>query len=576
MNYTLKRLIEQIGTKRKIQVLILLLFTIFSALLEMLSIYSIVPFIGLVTNENYVTNIPFIMEFMQISDRNKAVMIYGLLFGLIYILNAISRIFLIYCTSRLSKVVTAELSINMYESKLFDSYSNHIVENSSNIISAITQKSYEVGNVLNAIINIISGGIIFLCIITILISINPQVMTVSILFFAILYYLISLLSKKKISESSKIINLSQNNVVKGLQDGIGAIRNIILDKTHNFYIKLFKKENFKLARKIAFLQFIQQSPRYIFEALGIFLFVILLIYWNETKSKEDFLIIFPTLAALAIGAQRVLPLLNNIYSNFIIIKGSFHQVDEVTNILSRYSHSKKENIKIKKKDISFKNLISFKDVSFSYDKKNNILQDVNFEIKKGSKIGIIGKTGEGKSTFLDLLIGLLEPQKGAIYIDGSKLSKETFDSWHSKVSHVPQKIFLSDDSFLENIGFGKEKEKINKEKVELVSKKSQIHELIIKSEGGYNKKVGEQGISLSGGQIQRIGLARALYKEAELIILDEATNSLDNYTEKLIIEEINNLSKDLTVVIVSHSLDTLKNCDAIFELKNKKVIQVSK
>jgi ATP-binding cassette, subfamily B, bacterial PglK len=574
--YTLKKLIEQISSKRKIQFLFLLAFTVFSALLEMVSIYSIVPFIGLVTNEAYLVNIPYFTEFLEIDDRNKAVMIYGLIFGFLYIFNSISRIFLIYCTARLSKVATAELSISMYEFKLFDSYSNYIIEKSTNLISAITQKSTQVGNVLGAIINLISGGIIFLCIMIILIAINPQVMTVSIFFFAVLYYLISVLSKKKINESSKIVNLSQNNVVKGLQDGIGAIRNIILDKSHNFYIKLFKKENFNLARQSAFLQFIQQSPRYIFEALGIFLFVILLVYWNETKSKEEFLVIFPTLAALAIGAQRILPLLNNIYANLVTIKGSFHQVEQVTNILSNYSLSKKENIKIKKKDINFKNLISFKDVSFSYDKKSNILQDVSFEIKKGSKIGIIGKTGEGKSTFLDLLMGLLEPQKGAIYIDSSKLSKETCDSWQSKVSHVPQRIFLSDDSFLGNIAFGIEKEKINKEKVELVSKKSQIHELIIKSEGEYNKNVGEQGIGLSGGQIQRIGLARALYKEAELIILDEATNSLDSYTEKLIMEEINNLSKDLTVVIVSHSMDTLKNCDVIFEVKNKKVIQIPK
>ena len=576
MIYSLRRLIEQISSKRKIQFLLLLLFTMFAALLEMLSIYSIVPFISLVTNEDYVGNVPYIKEFIEINDKNKAVMIYGLLFGFLYILNAIARIFLIYCTARLSKVATAELSINMYEFKLYDSYSNYIVEKSTNIISAITQKSYQVGNVLGAIINLISGGIIFLCIITILIAINPQVMTISILFFTALYLLISLLSKKKLSESSEIVNLSQNNVVKGLQNGIGGIRNIILDNTQKFYIKLFKKESFNLARKSAFIQFIGQSPRYIFEALGILLFVVLLIYWNETKSKEEFLIIFPTLAALAIGAQRILPLLNTIYINFVTIKGTFHQVEEVTNILSNYSLSKKENIKIKKKDISFKNLISFKDVSFSYDKTGNVLQDVSFEIKKGSKIGIIGKTGEGKSTFLDLLMGLLEPQKGGIYIDDSKLSKETCDSWHSKVSHVPQKIFLSDDSFLENIAFGEEKDKINKKKVELVSKKSQIHEFIIKSEDGYNKKVGEQGIGLSGGQIQRIGLARALYKEAELIILDEATNSLDSYTEKLIMEEINNLSKDLTVVVVSHSLGTLKNCDIIFEVKDKKVIQIPK
>jgi ABC-type multidrug transport system fused ATPase/permease subunit len=572
--YTLKKLIEQIGSKRKIQFLFLLLFTIVSALLEVLSIYSIVPFIGLVTNEDYVGNVPYIKEFILIDDRNKAVMVYGLIFGFLYILNAFSRILLIYCSARLSKMTTAELSINMYKYKIYESYSNYIVEKSANIISAITQKVYAVGHVINAIINIISGGIILLCIIAILIVINPKVMTISILFFATLFILISLLTKKKIKESSKIVNSSQNNVVKGLQNAIGAIRNIILDKTQNFYTKLFKVESFNLARQNAFIQFIQQSPRYIFEATGIFLFVILLIYWNAAKSKEEFLIIFPTLAALAIGAQRILPLLNAVYSNIVTIKGSFYQVAEVTDILSNYSLSKKENIKIKKKDINFKNLISFKNVSFSYDKRSNILQDVNFEIKKGSKIGVIGKTGEGKSTFLDLLMGLLEPQKGAIYIDSCKLSKETCDSWHSKVSHVPQKIFLSDDSFLENIAFGKEKETINKKKVELVSKQSQIHELIIKSEDGYNKKVGEQGISLSGGQIQRIGLARALYKEAELLILDEATNSLDGYTEKLIMEEINNSSKGLTVVIVSHNLNTLKDCDVIFEVKNKKVIQI--
>ena len=317
--YTLKRLIEQISSKRKIQFLFLLVITVFSALLEMLSIYSIVPFIGLVTNENYIINTPYLEEFIELDSRNKAIIVSGLLFGSLYILNAISRIFLIYCTARLSYVVTAELSINMYEFKLLDSYSNYIVEKSSTIISAITQKSVQVGSVLGSIINCISGGIIFLCIVSILILINPQVMIISILFFVALYYLISLLSKKEINKSSKIINLSQNNVVKCLQDGIGAIRNIILDKSHNFYIKLFKKENFNLARNSAFLQFIQQSPRYILEALGIFLFVILLIYWNETKSKEEFLTIFPTLAALAVGAQRILPLLNTIYVNFISI-----------------------------------------------------------------------------------------------------------------------------------------------------------------------------------------------------------------------------------------------------------------
>jgi ATP-binding cassette subfamily B protein len=306
--------------------------------------------------------------------------------------------------------------------------------------------------------------------------------------------------------------------------------------------------------------------------MGIMLFVILLIYFSgSSSSSEKFSTILPTLAALAIGSQRILPLLNAVYTNFIILRGNHYQVAEVVASLNENLIKEQKEKLIIEKNLDLKNLITFNNVSFSYDKKNYILENINFQIKKGLRVGIIGKTGEGKSTFLDLLMGLLEPENGTIYIDDVELTQDTNSSWQSKISHVPQKIFLSNSSLLENIAFGLDLNEIDRNRVELVSKKSQIHEFIMKLENKYLESVGERGIRLSGGQIQRIALARALYKNTEIIIFDEATNSLDVDTEKLIMKELYDLDKNLTVIMVAHRLNTIKDCDIIFEIKDKRV-----
>ena len=572
---TLKNLLSHIEPRRKMQFFFLLFLTTFSGLVEILSIASVVPFISLVTDGIFDKEKFYLSNFIEIKDKEEAIIISGLIFSFLFIVNSCVRICLIYVTSRLSQATAAELSVKIYKAKLFDKYSNHISQSSSGVVAAITQKVYEMAVSISAVITLLSGSFIFICIISILIWVNPSVMIISLVFFGILYLGLIVFGKKSIEKSSQIINRQQNNIVEILQNGLGALRDIILDKTQNFYINIFQKAVFQKGRKQALLDFIQNSPRYIFEGMGIMLFVILLIYSSRvSSSSEDFALIFPTLAALAIGSQRILPLLNQIYSNYIILKGNLYQVSEVTVTLTENLIKEEKEKLIVKKDINLKNIISFKDVSFSYDKKKYILENINLKIKKGSRIGIIGKTGEGKSTFLDLLMGLLEPKNGSITIDDVKLSQETNSSWQSKISHVPQRIFLSNSSFLENIAFGIDINKIDKNRVEVVSKKSQIHKFIMQSENGYLQAVGERGIKLSGGQIQRIGLARALYKNAEVIIFDEATNSLDNSTEKMIMEELYSLDKDLTIVIVAHRLNTLKDCDIIFEVKDKKVEQI--
>jgi len=567
-----KKLLLFIDNRRKIQFFFLLILTIFSAIAEMLSIASVVPFVSLITDGSFTKEKFYLYKFVEFNSKEEAIIYSGLIFSSLFLINSLSRILLIYVTTRLSQVTAAELSVKIFKAKLFDTYTNHISKNSSSLVAAITQKVYEMAVSISSAITLMSGVFIFICIISILIWVNPKVMIISILFFGILYFSLISFGRKIVKTSSKIINEQQNNIVEILQNGLGALRDIILDKSQYFYIQTFQKSVFEKAKRQTIVDFIQNSPRYIFEAMGIVLFVGLLIYSSESsKSSDEFSSILPTLAALAIGSQRILPLLNALYTNFITLKSRLYQVAEVVDSLNQnLIKEEKEKLIIEKK-IDLKNLISFNNVSFSYDKKNYILKDISFQIKKGSRVGIIGQTGEGKSTFLDLLMGLLPPENGTIYIDDVELTQDTNNSWQSKISHVPQKIFLSNLSFLENIAFGIDINKIDRNRVELVSKKSQIHEFIMKLENKYLERVGERGIRLSGGQIQRIALARALYKNTEIIIFDEATNSLDIATEKLIMKELYDLDKNLTIIMVAHRLNTLKDCDIIFEVKDKKV-----
>jgi len=570
---SLKELFSHIRLRRKNQLIALLILTIISGLLEILSIASIVPFVRLITEVNFIKETYFLSKYIHIKDKQEAVILLGLAFSSLYLMNSLLRIFLIFCTAWISRMTTAELSIKIYQSLLNSKYSNHILKSSNVIISDVTQRVYQIGSILNAMINLISFTFIFTCVVAVLISIDPKVMTTAMLFFSALYLLVILSSRKRVSISSRIINEEQNNVVKIVQNGLGAIRDIILQKTQEYYLRAFEKSNFQLFRKIAIIEVIKGSPRYILEGMGIFFFVLLLIFWSQTKTSNEFLLIFPTLAALAVGAQRILPMMNLLYTNFTIIKEFSYQVKEVVDKLNDHSEYEKKKNNIIEKKISFKNDITFKDVSFSFNNKVKIFNNINLQIKKGSKVGIIGKTGEGKSTFLDLLMGLLEPSEGKIMIDDIELSQETVNDWQAKLSHVPQDIFLSDGSFIENIAFGKDTKSIDIKEIISAAKKSQIHDFIDSSVDGYHSVVGERGVKLSGGQIQRIGLARALYNKSKIIIFDEATNSLDNETEKSVMNEINNLDKELTLIIVAHRLNTLKECDLILEVNDKKIFQ---
>jgi ATP-binding cassette subfamily B protein len=305
------------------------------------------------------------------------------------------------------------------------------------------------------------------------------------------------------------------------------------------------------------------------EAIGMTLIAIFA--YTLTIKEEGVNSAIPLLGALALGAQRLMPALQQTYSAYSTIKGSEASFNDVLNLLDQpISKSDQEQ---SHNPIPFKNVIKLTNLSFQYSKDLPfVLKGINLQINKGDRIGFIGKTGCGKSTLLDIIMGLLPPTSGNIEIDGKSLKHNHLSEWRSHIAHVPQNIFLSDASIEENIAFGVPKTKIDHLKVEQVANLAQLEYLKFDLDKGYKTLVGERGMRLSGGQRQRIGIARALYKNADVIIFDEATSALDNKTERLIMESIENLNKDITILIIAHRLSTLKNCDKIFELSNGSVI----
>jgi ATP-binding cassette subfamily B protein len=283
----------------------------------------------------------------------------------------------------------------------------------------------------------------------------------------------------------------------------------------------------------------------------------------------------PILGLLAVGAQRILPILQQVFSAWAAFKGNQASLEEILMYLDQKT-STPENVAAGF-ILEFKEIISFKDVAFKYQTASvEVLSGVNLLIEKGSKVGIIGKTGSGKSTFLDLLMGLLVPSSGEIYVDARRISEDSRSLWQKNVAHVPQSVYLADSTIKENIAFGVPLEKIDISRVYKVAAQAQLSEFIDELPHKYETRVGERGAQLSGGQRQRVGIARALYKRAELIIFDEATSALDEDTENNVMQAINSLDKNLTLVIVAHRLSTLKNCDVIYEILDGALMEVSK
>jgi len=565
---------QHIELKQRRKILFLIPIIIFTSLAEVISIGSVLPFLALLTSPDKFFNHPFVKSIIQrfgFINPEQLLLPLTIIFILFIVIAGVMRLLLLWANTSFSYSIGADLSMNIYNRTLHQPYEIHCARNSSEIISSISNKINVVIGIITMFFTLISSTVILIMIMTTLLFIQPVIALSVFCGFGFIYGVIILLTRKQLSINSDRISFESNYVIKSLQEGLGGIRDVLIDGSQSIYCQIYRNADSSLRRAQASNMFIVNSPRYLIEALGM-VFIVAIAYLLAQQSDGVFKAI-PILGALVLGAQRLLPLLQQAYGALTSILGSKSSFQDILELLNQ---PLPKDIDDQHTPLLFNNSIKLKQIRFRYNLQTPyVLKDINLNIIKGSRIGFIGPTGSGKSTLLDIIMGLLQSADGNLEVDERPITSINNKAWQAHIAHVPQAIFLADSSIEENIAFGVPKNQIDHQRVLQVARQAQIAKTIEGWPKQYETFVGERGIRLSGGQRQRIGIARALYKKADVIIFDEATSSLDNETEQAVIKAIDNLSKDLTLLIIAHRLSTLRNCTQIVELYNGGIKRIS-
>jgi len=540
---------------------------IIASFAEILSIGAVLPFLGVLTAPGRVFELPVSQPFIQalgLTAAEQLLLPLTIAFGLAAVMAGAMRLLLLWASTRLSFATGADLSISIYRRTLYQPYAVHAARNSSEIINAISTKvSSVIGSIISPVLTIITSSVMLIFILIALLSVDPIIALAAISGFGAIYGLIFWITRNRQLINSQHMAHESTEVIKYLQEGLGGIRDVLIDGSQSTYCLIYRNADLRLRRAQASTLFVSGSPRYGMEALGMLLIAILAyIFAQQADSVAK---VIPVLGALALGAQRLLPVLQQAYAAWSNIQGGQVSLQDTLELLDQplpdYADQSSPE------PLPFQQYIRLNQLSFRYSPKTPwVLNRLNLTIAKGSRVGFIGATGSGKSTLLDIVMGLLLPTEGTLEIDGQPVTLGNHRAWQAHIAHVPQAIFLADSTLEENIAFGVPKDQIDHVRVRQAAQQAQIAEIIETWPKQYQTFVGERGIRLSGGQRQRIGIARALYKQADVIIFDEATSALDNETEQAVMQAIEGLSDGLTILIIAHRLTTLKNCTQIVEL----------
>lgn len=566
------RLWFHLGERRQWQFIALLGLTFAAAFAEVVSLGSVLPFLSILIDPDRVMSYPLLVKYLPALGISTATQLaLPLTIGFIFfaLVAGSIRLLLLWANTKFAFSCGADLSSKVYKKTLYQPYHVHISRNTSEVVSGIVNKINSVVNqVISPALALLSSIVLMVAITCTLIFINPMVAISAILAYGLSYYFITRISRGRLRKNSARISYEETQVIKALQEGLGGIRDVLLDGTQAIYCSIFQRADIPLRRALGNNTFIGGSPRFIMEAFGMSLIAILA-YWLG-EEPGGIVLALPVLGALALGAQRLLPAMQQGYSAWATIMGSKASLVETISLLDQ--PLSEDLFEAASNPLPFKSSISFNEVYFRYsDEDSWVLHNLNLLILKGSRVGIIGTTGSGKSTAIDLLMGLLSPSKGIITIDGNPCVGSQLKSWQKTIAHVPQMIYLADTSIAENIAFGVPKNLIDMDRILLAARQAHISDFVESLSEGYDTNVGERGVRLSGGQRQRIGIARALYKRAKVLIFDEATSALDTETELSVMESIDSLDRDLTVILVAHRITTLSRCDKIVELEQGRV-----
>lgn len=564
-----------LSNRRKKQFFYNILTSIISALFELFSVVSILPIISLLNksdaepNNNILIKLNYLLSLLNI---NNIPLVLISIFSLFAIASSLIRLFNHWYSAFIAGRIGSDLGIKLYRNILNSQYKFFLKYNSGKFTTALTYNIQSTVVVIQSIIRGISSLAIILVLIISLLFYQFKLGFFIISFLILVYLLIYKKTKNKLINNGQIIYKSRKNIITDLKDSFSSIRNIIIHDSPYIFINKYSESSFKEYSHLAQNNCIQILPKYLleaafFSAIG-FLGLIISVSF-KTINPINFL------GLISFGCIKMLPALQQLFLSISQIKANQASLLEISNLLD-------ESIILNRKRIEsqgiteFKKSIKFDDVSFKYTKESYyILKNISLEISKGDRIGICGETGSGKSTLVDLILGLLSPTQGKIILDGEPLQNTNLiNEWSKNISHVPQLIFLCDTTIIENIAFGLQKDQIDLNKAKKAAKIAQIHDYIERLPQKYYSRIGEDGIQLSGGQKQRIGIARAIYNSKDLLILDEATSSLDRLTEKKVLDELFKMESK-TIVFITHKEETFRNCDKVFKVNKSKIFDVT-
>ena len=514
----------------------------------------------------------FFLDIFDIKSNSDLILYLSISFILTCSVAGAIRVFFIYILSKIVYFFGNIISNNCYQKILYEDYINLYSKNTNDTLS-IFQKMPIINNSVYVTLLMIYNLVNFTFIFLILVFMDIQITLYASLAFILFYSFIILIFKNRIYINGSIVSEEQGTNIKILRETFNGFRDILINNYRKFYNNLFQKSYSRLIRGNEENRFLFAAPRPILDTFLLSSIGILISINFENYSNLERLI--PIFAVIGVASQRILPILNQLYQGHMSNVDATPHTNFIYNFLKNPNPNSIDNKKFKG-SIKFKKQITFSNVSFSYneDKQNDILKDINLNIQYGSRVGIIGKSGSGKSTFADLILGLLSPSKGKILVDGTTISGKK-NNWYKNVAGVPQNIFITQQSIAENIAFGENIKKINFQNLKNSAKKAQISKFIEDRKDKYFSLIGEKGLKISAGQRQRLAIARALYKKSKLIVFDEATSALDAKSENNILNTIFALSRQkYTLILISHKISNLKKCDHIYKIHNARLYKV--
>lgn len=571
-----KKILNLIDSKNKKYLLFLVFLSCISVILETFSIAVVIPLVSIIIQPDFLLKYKgtkfdqIIPDFFYDVTHGQLMIMFLILFGVTFLLKNIYLLINDYFVASFSNKLKANLTNRLLDRYLFQDYLFHVNKKYSNFLASLTtEAAFLVNGIINPLIVLFTEILLILLLVFIIIIFQLyKVILVFGIFFLMGFLLIKVIKKfsvlwGKLREQEEKIRLeSLNKLLSGIRDVIliGKKKNLL--EKFSFSEKNIAKYNIKN-------NLLLKTPKYVFETMGVFGLVISIIILKKTGSSTFEIL---TVASFFVATSyRAIPSINKILQCYQTIKYYFPVVDLLNNELSL-----SDKVSFSDEKINFKNELRLENISFKYpNTENNVLEDVNLFIKKGSITGIIGTTGSGKSTLIDLISGLIKYNKGKMYVDGIEL--DTFAkirNWQNTISYVSQNTYLMDDTIKNNIGFGLVSSEIDKNLINKSIQNSQLDDFINTLPNKINTYVGERGVSLSGGQIQRIGIARAIYRNSDFLILDEITSSLDKDTETKIMQKITNNVNNQTILVVTHNSDLLKYCDDVYKIENKKLIKL--